>query len=95
MVDKNITQKDSLFDIYKAVRLGESPSSVEVAKNYFDNLFFNDTRYNLSDVGRMKMNHRLGLEISTATLFLTSKDVEQTIKILSKIKLLKHCLFYF
>ena len=86
LVDKNITQKDSLFDIYKAVRLGESPSSVEVAKNYFDNLFFNDTRYNLSDVGRMKMNHRLGLEISTATLFLTSKDVEQTIKILSKIK---------
>ena len=86
LVDKNITQKDSLFDVYKAVRLGESPSSVEVAKNYFDNLFFNDTRYNLSDVGRMKMNHRLGLEISTATLFLTSKDVEQTIKILSKIK---------
>ena len=86
LVDKNITQKDSLFDVYKAVRLGESPSSVEVAKNYFDNLFFNDTRYNLSDVGRMKMNHRLGLEISSATLFLTSKDVEQTIKILSKIK---------
>ncbi len=86
LVDKNITQKDALFDIYKAVRLGEAPSSVEVAKNYFDNLFFNDTRYNLSDVGRMKMNHRLGLEISTATLFLTSKDVEQTIKILSKIK---------
>ena len=47
LVDKNITQKDSLFDVYKAVRLGESPSSVEVAKNYFDNLFFNDTRYNL------------------------------------------------
>jgi len=86
LVDKNTTQKDALFDIYKAVRLGEAPSSAEIAKNYFDNLFFNDTRYNLSDVGRMKMNHRLGLDISTQKLFLTNSDVEKTIKILSQIK---------
>ncbi|MBM3590709.1 MAG: DNA-directed RNA polymerase subunit beta, partial [Alphaproteobacteria bacterium] len=39
LVDKNTTQKDALFDIYKAVRLGEAPSSAEIAKNYFDNLF--------------------------------------------------------
>ena len=38
LVDKNQNQKESLFDIYKAIRLGESPSSLEVAKNYFDNL---------------------------------------------------------
>ncbi len=86
LIDKNVNQKDALFDIYKAIRLGEAPSSFEVAKNYFENLFFNDTRYNLSDVGRMKMNHRLGLEINKETLFLTNKDVEQTIKILSLIK---------
>ncbi len=86
LVDKNQTQKDSLFDIYKAIRLGESPSSFEVAKNYFENLFFSDARYNLSDVGRMKMNHRLGLEINKDTLFLTHSDIEQTIKILSLIK---------
>ena len=86
LVDKNQTQKDSLFDVYKAIRLGEAPSSLEVAKNYFENLFFSDARYNLSDVGRMKMNHRLGLEIGKDTLFLTHSDVEQTIKILSLIK---------
>jgi len=86
LVDKNLTQKDALFDIYKAVRLGEAPSSLDVAKNYFENLYFNDTRYNLSDVGRMKMNHRLGLNIDRETLFLTHQDIEQTVKILSLIK---------
>ncbi|MFM8185410.1 MAG: DNA-directed RNA polymerase subunit beta, partial [Alphaproteobacteria bacterium] len=86
IVDKNVTQKDALFDIYKAVRLGEVPSSNEIAKSYFDNLFFNDTRYNLSDVGRMKMNHRLALDVSNQSLYLTANDVEHTIKILSKIK---------
>ncbi len=86
LVDKNQNQKDALYDIYKAIRLGESPSSVEVAKNYFDNLFFSDARYNLSDVGRMKMNHRLSLEIGKEVLHLTHDDVKQTIKILSLIK---------
>ena len=86
LVDKNPNQKDALFDIYKAVRLGEAPSSLEVAKTYFENLYFNDTRYNLSDVGRMKINHRLGLEIDSETTFLTHADIEKTIKILSLIK---------
>jgi DNA-directed RNA polymerase subunit beta len=86
LVDKNQSQKDALFDIYKAIRLGEAPSSFDVAKNYFENLFFSDARYNLSNVGRMKMNHRLSLNVDESTLFLTHKDVEQTIKILSSIK---------
>ncbi|MBU6141449.1 MAG: DNA-directed RNA polymerase subunit beta, partial [Proteobacteria bacterium] len=86
LVDKNPNQREALFDIYRAVRLGEAPSSFEVAKSYFENLFFNDTRYNLSDVGRMKMNHRLGLSIAKDKMYLTSKDIEQTIKILSLIK---------
>jgi len=86
LIDKNQNQKDALSDIYKAIRLGEAPSSIEVAKNYFENLFFSDARYNLSDVGRMKMNHRLGLEVNKETLFLTHDDIKQTIKILSLIK---------
>ena len=40
LVDKNQNQKDALSDIYKAVRLGEAPSSIEIAKAYFENLFF-------------------------------------------------------
>ena len=86
LADKNLNQKDALFDIYKSVRLGEVPSSLEVAKSYFESIFFNDLRYNLSNVGRMKMNHRLGIEINSDILYLTKEDVEQTLKILSKIK---------
>ena len=86
LVDKNPNQREALFDIYRAVRLGEAPSSFEVAKTYFDNLFFNNTRYNLSDVGRMKMNHRLSLDVDKDTMFLTHQDVEQVIKILGLIK---------
>jgi len=86
LVDKNATQKDALFDIYKAIRLGETPSSLEIAKSYFENLFFNDMRYNLSDVGRMKMNHRLDIQNSKNTQFITNEDIEKTIKILSLIK---------
>lgn len=86
LLDKNQTQKDSLFDIYKAIKLGEAPSSIEVAKSYFDNLLFSQNRYHLSDVGRMKMNHRLGLEIDIAVLHLTHEDIKKTIKILSETK---------
>lgn len=86
LVDKNQNQKDALSDIYKAVRLGETPSSIEIAKAYFENLFFTDARYNLSDVGRMKINHRLGLDIDQETTYLTKSDIEKTITILSLIK---------
>jgi DNA-directed RNA polymerase subunit beta len=86
LLDKNQSQKDSLFDIYKAIKLGEAPSSVEIAKAYFDNLFFVESRYHLSDVGRMKMNHRLGLETPLETLNLTHEDIKKTIKILSETK---------
>jgi DNA-directed RNA polymerase subunit beta len=86
IVDKNQNQKDAIFDIYKAIRLGETPSSFEVAKSYFDNLFFSDLRYNLLDVGRMKMNYRLGLSVPKNILHLTNDDIIRTISILSSIK---------
>ncbi len=86
LLDKNQSQKDALFDIYKAIKLGEAPSSIEVAKAYFDSLFFSENRYHLSDVGRMKMNHRLGLNIDASVLHLTHDDIKQTIKLLSATK---------
>ncbi len=86
LVDKSRDQKEALYDIYKAIRLGEVPSSLEVAKSYFENLFFSDARYNLSDVGRMKMNHRLALNVNPDLLYLTTEDVKQTIRILGLIK---------
>ena len=85
-LDKNQDEKDSLFEIYKSIRLGEAPSSLEVAKGYFENLFFTDYRYNLSEVGRMKMNHRLGLGNDNELSYLTAEDIKKTIKILCEIK---------
>ena len=86
LIDKNHNQKDATYDIYKAIRLGEVPASIEAAKNFFDNLLFSPTRYDLSDVGRMKMNHRLGLNVDNSILHLTADDITQTIKILNLIK---------
>ncbi len=86
LVDKNQNQKDATYDIYKAIRLGEVPASAEVAKNFFDNLLLSPARYDLSDVGRMKMNHRLDLKVDKDTLHLVPDDIKQTIKILSLIK---------
>ena len=88
LLDKNTTQKEALYDIYKAVKLGESPSSIEIAQSYFESLFFLPSRYHLSDVGRMKMNHRLGLNIDSDILCLTHEDIKKTISILSETK---HC----
>ncbi len=84
--DKNQNQKDALFDIYKSCRMGESPSSFEVAKNYLDSLFFNSDRYNLSDVGRMKINYRLGINIDSGIMHLVPEDLKQIVKTLNLIK---------
>lgn len=86
LVDKNQNQKDATYDIYKAIRLGEVPASIEAAKNFFDNLLFSPARYDLSDVGRMKMNYRLDLKVDNSVVHLTKDDVTQTIKILNLIK---------
>jgi len=86
IIDKNKTTKDALLDIYRSIRLGESLASVEVASNFLNSLFFNVGKYNLSDVGRMKINYRLGLDIDKNTLHLTKEDIIKTIEIISKIK---------
>jgi DNA-directed RNA polymerase subunit beta len=84
--DKDTNYEDALNDIYKAVRMGELPNSVENAEKFFNALFFSGGRYNLSDVGRMKMNHRLGLSIPLENHNLTKEDVYATVRMLCKIK---------
>jgi len=56
------TQDEALLEIYKRVRPGEPPS-VESARNYFNNAFFENRRYDLSRVGRYKLNRKLGPEL--------------------------------
>ncbi len=59
-IDKNATREDALIDIYRVMRPGEPPT-LETAEALFNGLFFDSERYDLSAVGRVKMNSRLGL----------------------------------
>src|SRR5689334_5655465 len=56
------TQEEALIEIYKRARPGEPPTP-DAARNYFENAFFNNKRYDLSRVGRHKLNRKLGAEI--------------------------------
>ncbi len=64
-VDKNMTREDALFDIYRVMRPGEPPT-LETAEALFNGLFSDSERYDLSAVGRVKMNMRLGLDTAQA-----------------------------
>jgi len=72
--DKNNNKNDAITEIYKVLRPGEPPT-VEIATQIFDNLFFNSDRYDLSDVGRVKMNSRLNLECSDKITILRNDDI--------------------
>jgi len=63
--DKDLapTQDEALIEIYKRARPGEPPTP-DAARNYFENAFFNNKRYDLSRVGRYKLNRKLGPEIA-------------------------------
>jgi len=60
--DNHVTEEEALLEIYKRVRPGE-PASVEAARAYLRNAFFESRRYDLSRVGRYKLNRKLGPEI--------------------------------
>ena len=62
--DKNNTKDEAITEIYKMLRPGEPPT-IEIASQIFNNLFFSSDRYDLSDVGRVKMNSRLNLNVQT------------------------------
>src|SRR6187549_1502569 len=80
-VDKNMTREDALFDIYRVMRPGEPPT-VEAAEAMFRSLFFDAERYDLSAVGRVKMNMRLELDCPDDMRVLRKEDVLQVLKVL-------------
>ena len=84
---ENIDNENDLaaIRIYKVMRPGE-PVLKEAAKNYVNDLFFNPERYDLTKVGRMKMNHKLALNVPEYTTVLTNEDIIKTTKYLIKIK---------
>ncbi|HEV2533514.1 DNA-directed RNA polymerase subunit beta [Phenylobacterium sp.] len=73
-VDKNSAREDALFDIYRVMRPGEPPT-VEAAEAMFKSLFFDSERYDLSSVGRVKMNMRLELDCPDDVRVIRKEDV--------------------
>ncbi|MDB9746912.1 DNA-directed RNA polymerase subunit beta [Candidatus Pelagibacter sp.] len=72
--DKNNSKEEAITEIYKMLRPGEPPTT-EIATQIFNNLFFSSDRYDLSDVGRVKMNSRLNLECSDRITILRNDDI--------------------
>ena len=79
--DKNMNRDTALMDIYRVMRPGEPPT-VEAASNLFDTLFFDSERYDLSAVGRVKMNMRLALDAEDTVRTLRREDIVACIKAL-------------
>ncbi len=77
--DKNENKNDSITEIYKVLRPGEPPT-IEIASQIFNNLFFSSDRYDLSDVGRVKMNSRLNLNCSDKVTILRNDDILSIVK---------------
>jgi len=85
IADKNLTKEDALIDIYRVMRPGE-PTTPEAAEALFHSLFFEAERYDLSAVGRVKMNARLGLDLPEDTGILTKQDIINVVKLLVGLK---------
>ena len=83
--DKNLNRETALMDIYRVMRPGEPPT-VDAASALFDTLFFDSERYDLSAVGRVKMNMRLDLDAEDTMRVLRKEDIVACIKALVELR---------
>ena len=83
--DKNMNRETALMDIYRVMRPGEPPT-VDSASGLFDTLFFDSERYDLSAVGRVKMNMRLDLDAEDTMRTLRKEDIVACIKALVELR---------
>ena len=81
LTDKVSTQEEALLEIYKKLRPGEPPT-LAAAKDLFNGLFFDPKRYDLSPVGRLKLNKRLGIDVPLETRVLTDYDIVEIVRYL-------------
>lgn len=85
IADKCNNRGEALFDIFRIMRPGEPPT-IDSAQEMFYNMFFNPDRYDLSAVGRVKMNTRLGISRPENLGILTKDDILRIVKILHQLK---------
>ena len=83
--DRNNSREEALVDIYRVMRPGEPPT-LESAHALFESLFFNSDRYDLSSVGRVKMNSRLELETEDNLRVLRKEDILAILRVLTGLK---------
>jgi len=84
-IDPSTTRLEALVEIYRMMRPGEPPTK-DAAENLFQNLFFNPDRYDLSDVGRMKFNRRVGRDHSEGGGVLDKSDILAVLQTLIDIR---------
>ncbi len=83
--DKNSNREEALIDIYRVMRPGEPPI-LETADSLFKGLFFDSDRYDLSSVGRVKMNSRLNFETDDTIRVLRREDILEVVRIMVELK---------
>ncbi len=81
LLDKTNSNDEALIKIFERLRPGEPPT-VEAAQALFDSLFFDESRYDLSKVGRMKINYKFNLDIPVENTTLTRDDIIRTVRYL-------------
>jgi DNA-directed RNA polymerase subunit beta len=83
--DKVQTSEDALLEIYRKMRPGEPPT-LDMARNLFQGMFYNPKRYDLSSVGRLKLNKKLKLDIPLEKTTLTAQDVVEVVRYLVNLR---------
>ncbi|MDA0999732.1 MAG: DNA-directed RNA polymerase subunit beta [bacterium] len=83
--DKCDTPEEALVEIYKRLRPGDPPTR-DTARNLFENLFFNSKRYDLSRIGRLKLNTKLGLNLPLDQRTLTVDDVIAVVRYIIELR---------
>ena len=85
LVDTIESTEEAIVEIYRRLRSGDPPT-YDAAVQHFENLFFNPERYDLSRVGRHKINHKLALDVPLDQTTLTREDILKVVKYLTDLK---------
>ena len=85
LIDKIETEEEAIIDIYRRLR-PSNPPSLETAHRFFNSLFFSQDSYDLSDVGRVKMNYKLRMDVPSDMTVLRREDVMESVKYLINLK---------
>lgn len=85
LLDNISTPDEAIIEIYKRLRPGDPPT-IETATTFFNNLFFNSERYDLSRVGRLKLNHKLRLQVPLDQGTLRREDILEVVRYLIELK---------